>query len=176
MGRVLAFVPILALATLMAVAAFVLMLDRGDAPQIVSTGTPLRMAPRYALERLGGGAALGNADHAGQAYLINVFGSWCTPCRAEHPLLMELKQRGVIIVGVDYKDAPQNGAAFLERFGNPFAEVGLDPEGRFGLDLGISGVPETFVIGPDGRIRAVHREPLTPEVIEREILPALEAP
>ncbi len=88
---------------------------------------------------------------------------------------MELRARGVAIVGVAYKDEPDNAAGFLGELGNPFESVGLDPEGRFGLELGMAGVPETFVIGPDGTIRAVYRGPLTPDVIERTILPALEA-
>ncbi len=173
MARLVAFAPILALVLLVAIAAFVL--TRGNAPPLVSTGEAQRMTPAYALERLGGGASVTNTEHAGRAYVINVFASWCTPCRAEHPLLMSLKQRGVTIVGVDYKDKPQDASAFLAQLGDPFTAVGLDPEGRFGLELGIAGVPETFVIGPDGRIRAVHRGPLTQEDIDREILPALEA-
>ena len=98
---------------------------------------------------------------------------WCTPCRAEHPQLMALRRQGVDIVGIAYKDRPGAAAAFLNELGDPFTDVALDPEGRFGLELGITGVPETFVIGPDGVIRAAYRGPLTEEVVRDTILPAL---
>jgi cytochrome c biogenesis protein CcmG/thiol:disulfide interchange protein DsbE len=86
---------------------------------------------------------------------------------------MALQAGGVDIVGVAYKDRPDATQRLLDELANPFADVALDPDGRFGLDLGITGAPETFVIGADGTIRAVYRGPLTPEVIEEEILPAL---
>jgi cytochrome c biogenesis protein CcmG/thiol:disulfide interchange protein DsbE len=88
---------------------------------------------------------------------------------------MALQASGVEIVGVAYKDRPEATVAFLNGLGDPFTAVGQDPEGRFALELGIIGVPETFVIGPDGTIRAVHRGPLTPDVIEGTIRPALSA-
>jgi cytochrome c biogenesis protein CcmG/thiol:disulfide interchange protein DsbE len=112
----------------------------------------------------------------GRAYVINMFASWCTPCRAEHPRLMQLRAAGVEILGVAYKDRPGAAAQFLNELGDPFRHVALDPDGRFGLDLGIAGVPETFVVGADGTIRAVHRGPLTEDAIERTIRPALAAP
>jgi cytochrome c biogenesis protein CcmG/thiol:disulfide interchange protein DsbE len=86
-----------------------------------------------------------------------------------------MQRNGVEIVGVAYKDQPMETARFLDEMGNPYREVAFDPDGRFGLQLGIAGVPETFVIGADGKIRAVHRGPLTPEIVRREILPALTA-
>jgi cytochrome c biogenesis protein CcmG/thiol:disulfide interchange protein DsbE len=87
---------------------------------------------------------------------------------------MTLRAGGVEIVGVAYKDRPEAAARFLEELGNPFSATALDPQGRFGLDLGIVGVPETFVIGADGTVRAVHRGPLTRAAVESEILPALD--
>ena len=83
--------------------------------------------------------------------------------------------RGVQIIGIAYKDQPSETSEFLDELGNPFSEIGLDPDGRFGLQLGVAGVPETFVISGDGRIIAVHRGPLTPQIVQREILPALNA-
>lgn len=172
MNRALAFAPLAALALLVAIAAF--LLTREGERQTISSGLIGRPAPAYSMERLGGGAPLSNADLQGRPHVVNVFASWCTPCRAEHPQLMTLQAGGVEIVGVAYKDRPEAAAAFLDELGNPFSVVGLDPEGRFGLDLGLVGVPETFVIGPDGEVRAVHRGPLTPEVVEDTILPALQ--
>lgn len=171
MRRLLAFLPVLLLAALIGAAGFVLL--RGGERSVVTDGAENRMAPAFSLERLGGGPPLASGDFAGQPYLINLYASWCTPCRAEHPVLMQLKQGGVVIVGIAYKDRPENTAAFLAQLGDPFAVTGLDPDGRFGLELGVAGVPETFVIGADGRIRAVHRGPLTPDVVAERILPAL---
>ena len=171
MKRFVAFAPLALLVIVVAVA--IVMLTRGGERQTVSDGRIGRPAPVFELTRLDGGAPLTNEAMAGRAYVINVFASWCAPCRAEHPQLMAMREQGVEIVGVAYKDEPGAAAAFLNELGDPFRVVVLDPEGRFGLDLGTAGVPETFVIGADGTIRAVHRGPLTPDVIERTIAPAL---
>jgi cytochrome c biogenesis protein CcmG/thiol:disulfide interchange protein DsbE len=171
-NRAIALIPIVALIALIGVGASLLL--RETARETFSEGRIGRPAPAYSLERLGGGEPVDSASHAGRAYLINVFASWCAPCRVEHPQLMALQAGGVEIVGVAYKDRPEATTAFLVELGDPFREVGLDPEGRLGLDLGVTGAPETFVIGADGAIHAVHRGPLTPEIIEQEILPALQ--
>lgn len=172
MSRVLAFVPIAFLALVLAASAFVL--TRNAQPPTVTAGQLGRPAPAYALARLEGGAPIQNDAFRGRTYVINLFGSYCVPCRAEHAQLLALKARGVPILGVAYKDRPNEAAAFLNALGNPYEVTGLDANGRFGLDLGIAGVPETFVIGPDGRILAVHRGPLADEeMVAREILPAL---
>lgn len=169
----MALLPLALLAIVVALSAFMLL--RGGTRETVSVGQIGRAQPSYALSRLGGGDLVTSDDLAGRAHVINLFASWCTPCRAEHALLMDLRQQGVVIVGIAYKDEAEDAAGFLRGLGDPFAAVGLDPNGRFGLELGMAGVPETFVIGPDGAIRAVHRGPLTPDVIERTILPALAA-
>lgn len=171
MNRALALAPVIALAVLVAIAAFLLM--RGGERETVSAGMIGRPAPTYALARLDGGELLTSDAMAGRAHVVNLFASWCTPCRAEHPQLMALQAGGVEIVGVAYKDRPEAAARFLVELGDPYSVVALDPEGRFGLELGMAGVPETFVIGADGTVQAVHRGPLTPEVIEETILPAL---
>ncbi|WP_135209984.1 DsbE family thiol:disulfide interchange protein [Vitreimonas flagellata] len=173
MKRFIAFAPLILLALLVVVGA--VMLTRGGERELFTTGEAGRVAPTFALSRLDGGAMLTSDEMAGRAYVINMFASWCTPCRAEHPQLMALRERGVEIVGVAYKDQPEASARFLQELGDPFRVVALDPDGRFGIELGIAGVPETFVIGPDGTIRAAYRGPLTPEVVENTILPALEA-
>jgi cytochrome c biogenesis protein CcmG/thiol:disulfide interchange protein DsbE len=168
----LAFIPLAALALLVLVG--VVLLTREGERQTFTAGLIGRAAPAYDLANLdAAGAPVTPAARAGRPYVINLFASWCAPCRAEHPLLMTLHESGVEIVGVAYKDRPENAARFLAQLGDPYAEVGLDPDGRFGLEVGTAGVPETFVIGADGSVRAVHRGPLTLDVIEREILPAL---
>lgn len=171
MKRLVAFAPLVALAVLVGVSVF--LLTRGGERETFSAGLIGRPAPTYALARLDGGELVTSDATRGRAYVINMFASWCTPCRAEHPQLMALNAQGVEILGVAYKDRPGAAARFLNELGDPFDVIALDPEGRFGLELGIAGVPETFVISADGMVRAVHRGPLTPEVVQETILPAL---
>lgn len=173
MKRVLALAPLGVLIVLVALSAF--LLTRGGARETVTSGLIGRPAPTYQLARLGGGEPVDSAAMHGRPYLINLFASYCTPCLAEHPLLMQLEADGVVIIGIAHRDEPDNAARFLARLGDPFSAVGLDPDGRFALELGAAGMPETFVIGGDGSVRAVHRGPLTQEVVEREIRPALAA-
>ena len=172
--RWIAFVPLAALVALIAVAVF-LLTSNAEREQFTQ-GMVGQPAPSYALARLDSGELLTSDDMRGRAYVMNLFASWCTPCRAEHPQLMAMRRRGVEIIGVAYKDRREASIAFLVELGDPFSDVGMDPEGRLGLELGVTGVPETFVIGPDGVIRAAYRGPVTDEAIEEVILPALRAP
>ena len=107
--------------------------------------------------------------------LVNFWASWCAPCRAEHPLLTELAGEGVTILGVNYKDDPAKAAAFLDELGDPFARTGSDGTGRTGIDWGIYGVPETFVIGADGTVLMRFPGPLTRESLEKRLRPAMAA-
>lgn len=107
--------------------------------------------------------------------LVNYWASWCGPCRAEHPVLTELAQSGLPVIGVNYKDSPENALAFLEELGDPFAKIGADVTGRTGIDWGIYGVPETFVIGSDGTILLRHPGPLTRKIVEERLRPVIEA-
>ncbi|HVY85384.1 MAG TPA: DsbE family thiol:disulfide interchange protein [Caulobacterales bacterium] len=169
--RLWSWLPVLALAALVAVAAFVLV--RGGTHETVTEGRIGRPAPTFALQRLDSTQLATSDEFAGKPHIINLFASWCVPCRAEHPLLMQLKARGVSILGVAFKDRPEDTTAFLHELGDPYETVALDPDGRFALDLGTAGVPESFVIGADGHIRAVVRGPLTDDIITRQIEPAL---
>jgi cytochrome c biogenesis protein CcmG/thiol:disulfide interchange protein DsbE len=173
MNRAFAIIPLIALVALVGVAIF--LLTREGERNTISQGLIGRPAPTFALTRLEGGELVTSDAMRGRPYVINMFASWCTPCRAEHPQLMALQASSVEIVGVAYKDEPEATAGFLSDLGNPFSAVAMDPEGRFGLELGLVGVPETFVIGADGTIRAVYRGPLTGEAIEETIRPAIEA-
>ncbi|MFW5834783.1 MAG: DsbE family thiol:disulfide interchange protein [Pseudomonadota bacterium] len=115
-----------------------------------------------------------NDDLAGQVVLVNVFASWCPPCRVEHPVLTRLAERhGVPLIGINYKDTPAAAAAFLEELGNPYSRIGSDEEGRAGLELGVSGVPETFVVDAAGNVRFRHGGPVLPEHVDDLILPLL---
>lgn len=107
--------------------------------------------------------------------LVNYWASWCGPCRAEHPLLVELGQGDMPVIGINYKDTPANAQGFLAELGDPYSAIGTDATGRTGIDWGIYGVPETFVIGPDGSILHRHPGPLTREVLEKRIMPVIEA-
>ena len=104
--------------------------------------------------------AVSLADAAKGPVLVNFFASWCAPCEIEHPQLMALQAQGVTIIGVAYKDAPANTQAFLSRLGDPFAARLIDRDGRAGIEFGVTGVPETFVIGSDGMVLAKHTGPL----------------
>ena len=109
----------------------------------------------------------------GRMKLVNVFASWCGPCRIEHPLLMELQRQGVTIHGLNYKDIEEDARRFLAELQSPYVIVGKDRDGRVGIDWGVSGVPETFVIDGEGRILYQHIGPLSREAIEQEIAPLL---
>ncbi len=175
MKRILPFAPMLALLLIVAVGAFLLLRDDGASREKFITGMVGRAAPTYALARLGGGEPVTSEALRGRAHIVNVFASWCTPCRAEHPQLMALRAGGVEIVGVAYKDEPADTQRFIAELGNPFSAIGIDRDGRLGLEFGATGAPESYVIGPDGTVRAAHRGPLTPEAVETVIMPALNA-
>jgi cytochrome c biogenesis protein CcmG/thiol:disulfide interchange protein DsbE len=110
---------------------------------------------------------------AGGPVLVNVFASWCVPCRAEHPLLMALAEQGVTIYGINYTDPPEQASAWLEELGDPFARIGADRDGRVGIDWGVYGVPETFVVDGEGRIRHRFVGPLQARDIDQTLLPLL---
>lgn len=136
-----------------------------------------RPAPAFALPPIEGSPwpELSSADLGGEVTLVNVFASWCLPCRAEHPLLVDLaERRGVKVVGINYKDEPEDAIAWLRELGNPYAAIGADREGRAGIDWGISGVPETFVVDREGTIRYRHVGPIHAVELEELILPILE--
>ncbi|MFN4141125.1 DsbE family thiol:disulfide interchange protein [Aestuariivirga sp.] len=111
----------------------------------------------------------------GKVTVVNVWASWCAPCRIEHPLLMELARRGdIVLAGINYKDEPENARRFLGTLGQPFAAVGADRDGRAAVDWGVYGVPETFVVDGAGLIRFKHIGPLSPDSISGVLLPEIE--
>jgi len=132
-------------------------------------------APAFSLPLLSDPAkTLSPADMRGKVWLLNVWASWCTSCRQEHEVLLELAQRGgVTIYGLDYKDQPEAAQAWLARFGNPYAATVVDIEGRTGIDYGVYGVPETYVIDKNGVIRHKHTGPLDRASVEGKIMPLL---
>jgi len=129
-------------------------------------------APLFALPPLPGEEhGFSSADLAGHVSIVNAFASWCVPCRAEHPVLNALAQsKRVPIYGIDYKDKEDAARAWIAELGNPYAAIGAD-DGRVGIDWGVYGVPETFIVDRDGRIRYKHVGPLTPADLEQTIMP-----
>jgi cytochrome c biogenesis protein CcmG/thiol:disulfide interchange protein DsbE len=112
----------------------------------------------------------------GKPMLINVFASWCAPCRVEHPKLMALKARGVAVVGVAWKDEPADTRRFLDELGDPYAMVLVDREGRAGTDLGVSGAPETFAVNAMGQVVAKFSGPLIEDAEIERLVAAIQAP
>ena len=142
-------------------------------PSLVPSPLIGRKVPRFDLPPVAGHKrGLSSADLKGQVTLVNVFASWCVACRDEHPLLLALKEQGIVpIAGIDYKDAPADAARWLAAMGNPYGRIGADVSGRVAIDWGVYGVPETFVVGPDGKIAYKQVGPVTPQVLKDKILP-----
>lgn len=134
-----------------------------------------RQAPAVVVTQLGPDAPFTDADlRQGDVTLVNFWASWCAPCRVEHPNLEALAAEGLTIFGVNYKDKPDNAMGFLEELGNPYVGMGADDSGRMGLNWGLYGVPETYVIDGAGNIVLRHAGPITQRVIENSIRPAIE--
>lgn len=134
-------------------------------------------APQISLPPLEGVKlpGLDSKSFAGKVTLVNVFASWCAPCREEHPVLLGLSQdKRFTLAALNYKDQPENARRFLGDLGNPYQAIGVDPAGRAAIDWGVYGVPETFVIGKDGKIAYKHVGPLTPESVRTLLLPQVE--
>lgn len=135
------------------------------------------VAPNTDLPPLEGSglAGLKSQDFIGRVTLVNVFASWCAPCREEHPLLVDLaKDDRFVLAGMNYKDKGENALKFLAELGNPYKAIGADENGRTGIDWGVYGVPETFVVGKDGRIAYKHVGPLTPDSLRIKLMPEVE--
>ncbi|MCZ7857542.1 DsbE family thiol:disulfide interchange protein [Agrobacterium salinitolerans] len=135
-------------------------------------------APALSLPPLEGSnlPALTDAAIKGKLTLVNVFASWCIPCRQEHPLLQELsKDNRITVVGINYKDKSDNALRFLGELGNPFAAIGVDPNGKAAIDWGVYGIPESYLVGADGTILYKKVGPFDARSIERDLLPAIAA-
>ena len=132
--------------------------------------------PRFELPPVRGRTlGLSSADLKGDVSLVNVFASWCVACKDEHPLLLEMKRQGVVpIHGLNYKDRRPDAMQWLQRHGNPYDASLFDEQGRVGIDFGVYGVPETFVIDRDSIVRLKHVGPLTREVLRQRVEPLLE--
>jgi cytochrome c biogenesis protein CcmG/thiol:disulfide interchange protein DsbE len=161
---------------------FFVTLGSGRDPSQLPSVLINKPAPDFDLPRLEGLVRQGrqvpglkSADLAGGGVtLVNIWGSWCPPCREEHPQLMRLAAMGGIpIFGINYKDDPENARRFLGALGNPFSAVGVDRSGRTFVDWGGYGVPETFIVDGEGIIRYKYIGPISPESLEKTVLPMI---
>lgn len=132
-------------------------------------------APDFSLGKLyAPEETLSKKNLLGQVWVLNVWASWCVSCRAEHAIITSLANRNLVnVVGLNYKDQPEDARRWLKQFGNPYSASLMDRDGRVGIDWGVYGVPETFVIGKDGRIKYKHIGPVTRDSLEREVIPAI---
>ena len=169
----IAVIPLVLFAALAGV--FLLNIDK-DASVVPSVLID-KPAPEFSLPPLPGREkGLSRADLTqGDVSVLNVFASWCIPCRAEHPLIKRLsREANVPVYGLNYKEkAPEDGVKWLDELGDPYAAVGMDLSGRTGIDFGVYGVPETFIIDGNGQIRYKHVGPVTVEVLEKVLLPKI---
>ena len=162
--------PLIAFLVLVGFLAVGLKLDPREVPSPL-IGKP---APAFSLPRLDAPAQrLSSQEMRGKVWVLNVWASWCGPCRQEHPLIADLAKSGAAVYGLNYKDKPADAVAWLAELGNPYVATVSDVEGLVGIDFGVYGVPETFVIDQAGVIRLKHIGPMTPEALRDRVLPLL---
>ncbi|SCX29825.1 DsbE family thiol:disulfide interchange protein [Agrobacterium rosae] len=176
---ILALLPLLAFAGFAAIAAK--MLYEQDVNGLDVSAIPSALintkAPSLALPPLEGAnvPALNDAAIKGKLTLVNVFASWCVPCRQEHPMLKELaKDERLNIVGINYKDKSDNALRFLGELGNPYSAIGIDPNGKAAIDWGVYGIPETYLVDRKGTIVYKKVGPIDAATYERDMIPAIE--
>ena len=145
-------------------------------PRLVPSPLIGKVAPEFSLSRLKDpSATLSTADFKGQVSLFNVWATWCVSCRAEHQVLMELARTSDLpIYGLNYKDQRPAAVRWLQQFGDPYRANAFDADGRVGIDWGVYGTPETFIIDKQGVIRHKHTGPLTWDIVQREIMPLVQ--
>ena len=177
MSRWLSIIPLVVLAALAALfIGWSLKRDPAVQPDaLVGRPIPETVLPMLTGDQPGPGHLDLKTAGVGKPMLVNVFASWCAPCRAEHPQLMALKARGVAVVGVAWKDDPVETRKFLDELGDPFAMVLVDREGRAGLDLGITGAPETFAVNAMGEVVAKFSGPLVDQAEVERLVAAMQA-
>mgnify|MGYP002631925596 CR=1 FL=1 len=174
MRRLLYILPVVALVLLSMLFALLLWSPRD--PNEIPSPLVNQPAPAFELPALFGDGKVGTADLKGTITVLNVFASWCVPCRIEHPALMRImrEHKKVRLIGLNYKDKPEAAKAFLAEMGNPFQRIAVDRAGRVAIDFGVYGVPETFLIDARGHIRLKHVGPIHPGDYADKIAPAIQ--
>ena len=170
--RLAAYIPLLVFVVMAVFFAIGLTMNPRDIPSPL-IGKPV---PEFSLPPVKGGTlGLSSADLRGQVSIVNVFASWCVACREEHPILMGIKEQGLVpLHGINYKDKPDDARAWLDQMGDPYTRIGADMSGRVAIDWGVYGVPETFVIDRDGMIVHKHIGAITPEALRKTIMPIID--
>jgi cytochrome c biogenesis protein CcmG/thiol:disulfide interchange protein DsbE len=175
-----AFIPLLLFAALAGV--FLMQLMSGRDTSVIPSALIGKPAPALSLQPLDGAVkngqpvpALTSGAIRGKVTLVNVWASWCVPCRQEHPIILGLStDERLTVVGINYKDKNDAALAFLGELGNPFSAIGVDPKGAAAIDWGVYGIPESFLVGPDGTIVYKHVGPFDEASVRGELLPAIE--
>jgi cytochrome c-type biogenesis protein CcmF len=151
------------------------LVGEGDTPNLIASVLIGKEAPAFDLPPLlNEKPGLSAADLRGKVTLVNFFASWCVPCRAEHSILSTLSKDGIVLAGINYKDRPEDARAWLANLGDPYTVIAADRAGRTGIDFGVYGVPESYLIDKDGVIRFKQTGPLTPEIIRKQLIPLVE--
>ncbi len=145
-------------------------------PDIIPSALIGKPVPEFSLPPVKGRTlGLSSADLKGQVSVVNVFASWCTECRVEHPILMKFAESGIApLYGINYKDRPDDAANWLDRMGDPYTRTGADIQGRVAIEWGVYGVPETFVVDREGRIAYKHIGALSSKLMREEVVPLIE--
>ena len=177
---IIAFLPLALFGALVAVFLFQLMSGKDNS--VIPSALIGKLAPTLALAPLEGAIragqsvpALNTAAVKGKLTLVNVWASWCIPCRQEHPIILGLSQDPRInVVGINYKDRQDNALAFLGELGNPFRAIGVDPKGTAAIDWGVYGIPESYLVGPDGTILYKRVGPFDDLSLKEGLYPAME--
>ena len=173
--RWIVFLPLGIFAALAAVFLMMLLADRDTSS--VPSALIGQSAPQTDLQPLDPSLSIGlnSKNFIGNVTLVNIFASWCGPCRQEHPVLLQLSQdKRFVLAGLNYKDKTEAARGFLAELGDPYRVVGVDPNGRTAIDWGVYGVPETFLVDREGIIRFKHVGPLTPDTVQMLLMPAIE--
>jgi cytochrome c biogenesis protein CcmG/thiol:disulfide interchange protein DsbE len=144
-------------------------------PKLIPSPMIDKPSPAFSVPGLrGNDGTVSNARFEGKVTLVNFFASWCIPCRIEHPLLMELARTGAVqIVGVNYKDKPEDALNWLRQLGDPYGVIGADRDGRAAIDWGVYGVPESYIVDKQGRIRFKQVGPITEDVWRKDMAPMI---
>ncbi|MBC7506333.1 MAG: DsbE family thiol:disulfide interchange protein [Sandarakinorhabdus sp.] len=173
MNRLVFVLPVIAFMALIGFFAIGLTKDPKELPsQLIDRPLPAFALPGIA-DVPGGGPGYASAAIKGEPALLNVFASWCAACPQEHPVLTRIAKEGVPVYGLAWKDKPADSRAWLARFGNPYAKVAADETGRTAIDLGVTGVPETFIVDARGRVRYKQIGPISNEKWDNDIKPLM---
>ncbi len=171
MNRIKLFIPLLLFIVLSTFFWFGLRLDPGEVPSALTD----RPFPSFQLGRLDNEQQrVDKGIFSGQISLVNVWATWCISCRVEHPFLNQLKEQGIVIFGINYKDDPVSARTWLKDLGNPYRLSIVDKDGRLGIDLGVTGAPETYIVDQQGMIRFKHIGVVDERVWKEKFLPILE--